>query len=126
MKSYAFALIDPGTFQLSQMNDYDTQLYPKFTSLKLTNPSLKVCSSTGYQEQQGLILHRLSSVLEDGLQGERFFQTWCHHHQIARRSSTQLFASARPMASMGLISIGNVSPLTPELSLRQFPKSYTF
>jgi len=126
MNSYAFALIDPGTFRLSQMNDYDTKLYLKFTGLKLTNPALKVCSSTGSSEQKGLNYHRHSSVLEDGLQGARFFQTWCRHLQIARRSLTRLFSSARRMASMGLISIGNVSPPTLKLPVRQCPEPYTF
>jgi chitinase len=41
--SFAFALVDPATFQLAKGNSYDDQLWPKVAALKLRNPSLKVC-----------------------------------------------------------------------------------
>lgn len=44
---YAFALIDPSSFEISQMNTFDVDLYTRFTSLKQQNPSLQVSISVG-------------------------------------------------------------------------------
>lgn len=59
---YAFALIDPNTFKISQMNSFDTELYPQFTSLKQSNPSLKVFISVGGWDAGGKTLGCVSLI----------------------------------------------------------------
>ncbi|KAF7553411.1 hypothetical protein G7Z17_g3646 [Cylindrodendrum hubeiense] len=45
--NYAFALIDESTYEIAQMNTFDTALYGKLTDLKSKNPILKVYISVG-------------------------------------------------------------------------------
>ncbi|TGO28825.1 hypothetical protein BPAE_0022g00150 [Botrytis paeoniae] len=60
--NYAFALIDTTTFQISQMNDFDTQLYTKFTGLKANFPGLKTYISVGGWAAGGQVLSDMVSI----------------------------------------------------------------
>jgi len=58
--NYAFALIG-SDFRISQMNSFDTQLYPRFTGLKSQNPSLKAFISVGGWSAGGQIFSQMCS-----------------------------------------------------------------
>ncbi|MCJ1311629.1 hypothetical protein MMC25_005302 [Agyrium rufum] len=58
---YAFALIDPGTYELAQMNDFDIQLYPKFTGLKEKNSALETFISAGGWSEGGAIFSTMTA-----------------------------------------------------------------
>ncbi|PSR77531.1 glycoside hydrolase superfamily, partial [Coniella lustricola] len=60
--NYAFALIDDTTFEISQMNTFDTTLYPKFTDLKGSNSALKVFISIGGWDAGGAIFSSMTST----------------------------------------------------------------
>ncbi|PYI28107.1 glycoside hydrolase, partial [Aspergillus indologenus CBS 114.80] len=60
--NYAFALIDSSTYQIAQMNDFDTKLYPEFTDLKSSNPALKVFISVGGWAAGGAIFSEMAST----------------------------------------------------------------
>ncbi|PVI07196.1 glycoside hydrolase family 18 protein [Periconia macrospinosa] len=45
--NFAFALVNPQTFEISKMNSYDDMLYPKVIDLKLQSPNLKVYIAVG-------------------------------------------------------------------------------
>lgn len=60
--SYAFALIDPTTFRISQMNSFDTKLYPRITNLKLQNPQLQVFISVGGWDAGGRVFSDMVST----------------------------------------------------------------
>lgn len=45
--NFAFAFIDPETFEVAPMTDADKELYPRFTGLKNNNPSLETWISIG-------------------------------------------------------------------------------
>lgn len=60
--NYAFALIDDATYEMAQMNDFDTTLYPKFTDLKGTNAALKVFISVGGWDAGGAVFSAMTST----------------------------------------------------------------
>lgn len=39
--NYAFAFIDPNSFEVAPMAELDKELYPRFTALKQQNPGLE-------------------------------------------------------------------------------------
>ncbi|KAH8649259.1 chitinase [Xylariales sp. PMI_506] len=45
--NYAFAFVDPSTFQIATMQDSDTEFMPRLTALKNYNPGLQVWISIG-------------------------------------------------------------------------------
>ncbi|KAF2134779.1 glycoside hydrolase family 18 protein [Dothidotthia symphoricarpi CBS 119687] len=45
--NFAFAFIDPKSFQVAPMSEADTEMYPRFTGLKEANPGLKTWISIG-------------------------------------------------------------------------------
>lgn len=45
--NYAFAFVDPNSFAVAPMSDLDTELFPRFTGLKTTNPGLQTWISIG-------------------------------------------------------------------------------
>ncbi|KUI60196.1 Chitotriosidase-1 [Cytospora mali] len=59
--NYAFALISD-TYQVAQMNDYDTTLYTQFTDLKSQNAALKVFISVGGWDAGGAIFSSMTST----------------------------------------------------------------
>ncbi|RMZ86664.1 hypothetical protein DV736_g6111, partial [Chaetothyriales sp. CBS 134916] len=60
--NYAFALIDPSTFEIAQMNDFDTELYPIFTGLKEHNPALEIFISVGGWSAGGQIFSDMTAT----------------------------------------------------------------
>ncbi|EDP48562.1 class V chitinase, putative [Aspergillus fumigatus A1163] len=63
--NFAFGLIHPETFQLSKMNSYDDQLYPRVANLKLQNPSLKVFIAIGGWDAGGKVFSDMVSTAEN-------------------------------------------------------------
>ena len=45
--NFAFAFVDPQSFNIAPMSQADTELYPQFTALKDTNPGLQTWISIG-------------------------------------------------------------------------------
>lgn len=45
--NFAFAFINPKTFEVAPMSEADTELYPRFTALKDSNPGLETWISIG-------------------------------------------------------------------------------
>ena len=45
--NFAFAFIDPKTFKIAPTSEADTELYPRFTALKDSNPGLETWISIG-------------------------------------------------------------------------------
>lgn len=60
--NYAFASIDALTFEIAQMNAFDTKLYTEFTSLKERNPSLRVYISVGGWDAGGAVFSAMVST----------------------------------------------------------------
>ncbi|KAL6237121.1 glycosyl hydrolases family 18-domain-containing protein [Aspergillus navahoensis] len=60
--NYAFALIDRNTFEIAQMNDFDTELYPVFTGLKEQNPALQVYISVGGWSAGGQVFSDMTAT----------------------------------------------------------------
>ncbi|KAI4865394.1 family 18 glycosyl hydrolase [Hypoxylon rubiginosum] len=60
--NYAFALIDPNTFGVAQMNSFDVKLYTEFTDLKNQNPSLSVFISIGGWDAGGKVFSDMVST----------------------------------------------------------------
>ncbi len=59
--NYAFALVDGGTYQIAQMNSFDTELYPRVTGLKERSPGLKVYISVGGWDAGGRAFSEMAS-----------------------------------------------------------------
>lgn len=59
--NYAFALISD-TYQVAQMNSFDTTLYTQFTDLKSKNPALQVFISVGGWDAGGAIFSAMTST----------------------------------------------------------------
>ncbi|KAI0203375.1 glycoside hydrolase [Astrocystis sublimbata] len=59
--NYAFALIDPSTFGVAQMNDFDVKSYTEFTNLKSKNPALKTFISIGGWDAGGQVFSAMVS-----------------------------------------------------------------
>ncbi|KAJ8132429.1 hypothetical protein O1611_g1195 [Lasiodiplodia mahajangana] len=60
--NYAFALVDPNTFGIAQMNTFDVELYTEFTGLKRLNPSLSVYISIGGWDAGGKVFSDMVST----------------------------------------------------------------
>ncbi|KAH8680171.1 family 18 glycosyl hydrolase [Ilyonectria robusta] len=60
--NYAFALIDESTYEIGQMNSFDTKLYGKLTDLKFKNPTLKVYISVGGWSAGGAAFSAMAST----------------------------------------------------------------
>lgn len=60
--NYAFALIDESTYEIGQMNSFDTALYGKLTDLKYKNPTLKVYISVGGWDAGGATFSAMAST----------------------------------------------------------------
>ena len=60
--NYAFAFIDPTTFQVATMQDSDAELMPRLTALKNYNPGLEVWVRVhvGFEGWKSLIESQIS------------------------------------------------------------------
>ncbi|KAL4901140.1 glycoside hydrolase superfamily [Aspergillus multicolor] len=62
--NYAFALIDPNSYTIGQMNVYDSLLYPKFTALKMQNTKLKTYIAVGGWDAGGEVFSDMVATAE--------------------------------------------------------------
>lgn len=101
--NFAFALIDPNTFQVAPMIDTDRELYSRLTNLKVMNPGLQVWISIGgwsmyvdsvmliEQHNLNLLIITLNSIGTTLAQPGLPFPTWLVLLLISNDSSLLLY-----------------------------------